>query len=432
MDNTVVKRLVMTSAFAGAFFAVPLVGEAALGDMTLKQGITHDDVKQLQTILKEKGYFKEQQTTTYFGPVTKKAVMDFQKANGLVVDGIVGKQTYKKLLEKSFQEVPAKKQTVQTVTPTSSKELKLHSTGQAVMKLQQDLKFLGFFTYYKTTDYYGTITMEAVRKFQISQKLKATGVADATTLNRITKAVAAKKNPVQPPAAQPKPAPAPAAPKPAKPPAPAKPAPHPPQNTVKELKFGVTGPEVKQLQTRLKNLGFFTYPMITDYFGTVTEESVEKFQKTYGLPVTGIVTKTVLDKMTEVEKQKGQTPKTSDQITINVIANAAELMGTPYVWAGTTPQGFDCSGFLQYIFAKEGVSLPRTVAQMWNATTTVSEPAVGDLVFFETYTTGPSHAGVYIGNNQFVHAGSSTGVTISNLNYAYWQDRYLGSKRVNY
>ncbi|MCM3733481.1 peptidoglycan-binding protein [Fictibacillus nanhaiensis] len=432
MDNTVVKRLVMTSAFAGAFFAVPLVGEAALGDLTLKQGINHNDVKQLQSLLKEKGFFKEQQTTTYFGPVTKKAVMDFQKASGLVVDGIVGKQTYKKLLEKSFQEVPSKKQPVQSVVPPSSKELKLHSTGQAVMKLQQDLKFLGFFTYYKTTDYYGTITTEAVRKFQISQKLKATGVADATTLDRITKAVAAKKNPVQPPAAQPKPAPAPAAPKPATPPAPAKPAPHPPQNTVKELKFGVTGPEVKQLQTRLKNLGFFTYPMITDYFGVVTEESVEKFQKTYGLPVTGIVTKTVLDKMTEVEKQKGQTPKTSDQITINVIANAAELMGTPYVWAGTTPQGFDCSGFLQYIFTKEGVSLPRTVAQMWNATTTVTEPAVGDLVFFETYTTGPSHAGVYIGNNQFVHAGSSTGVTISNLNYAYWQDRYLGSKRVNY
>ncbi|ANX13824.1 hypothetical protein ABE41_017575 [Fictibacillus arsenicus] len=428
MDNTVVKRLVMTSAFAGAFFAVPLVGEAALGDVTLKQGINHNDVKQLQSLLKEKGFFKEQQTTTYFGPVTKKAVMDFQKANGLVVDGIVGKQTYKKLLENSFQEGPPKKQPVQTVVPPSSKELKLHSTGQAVMKLQQDLKFLGFFTYYKTTDYYGTITTEAVRKFQNSQKLKATGVADATTLDRISKAVAAKKNPVQQPAAQPKPA----APKPATPPAPTKPAPHPPQNKVKELKFGMTAPEVKQLQTRLKNLGFFTYPMITDYFGAVTEESVEKFQKAYGLPVTGIVTKTVLDKMTEVEKQKGETPKTSDQITINIIANAAELMGTPYVWAGTTPQGFDCSGFLQYIFGKEGVSLPRTVAQMWNATTSVKEPAVGDLVFFETYTTGPSHAGVYIGNNQFVHAGSSTGVTISNLNYAYWQDRYLGSKRVNY
>ncbi|RZT21499.1 peptidoglycan-binding protein [Fictibacillus sp. BK138] len=427
MDNTVVKRLVMTSAFAGAFFAVPLVGEAALGDLTLKQGINHNDVKHLQSLLKEKGYFKEQQTTTYFGPVTKKAVMDFQKANSLVVDGIVGKQTYKKLLEKSFQEAPPKKQPAQTVAPSSSsKDLKLHSTGRAVMKLQQDLKFLGFFTYYKTTDYYGTITTEAVRKFQISQKLKATGVADATTLDRIMKAVAVKKNPVQAPAK-----PKPAAPKLATPSAP-KPAPVPQQNTVKELKFGVTGPEVKQLQTRLKNLGFFTYPMITDYFGAVTEESVEKFQKTYGLPVTGIVTKAVLDKMTEVEKQKSETPKTSDQITINVIANAAELMGTPYVWAGTTPQGFDCSGFLQYVYAKEGVKLPRTVAQMWDATSSVSEPAVGDLLFFETYTTGPSHAGIYLGNNQFVHAGTSTGVTISNLNYAYWQDRYLGSKRINY
>ncbi|MCM3718552.1 peptidoglycan-binding protein [Fictibacillus phosphorivorans] len=436
MDNTVVKRLVMTSAFTGAFFAVPLVGEAALGDMTLKQGITHTDVKQLQSLLKQKGYFKEQQTTTYFGPITKKAVMDFQKANGLVVDGIVGKRTYSKLLEKSFQETPPKKQPAQIVAP-ASKDLKLHSTGQAVMKLQQDLKYLGFFTYYKTTDYYGTITTEAVRKFQLSQKLKATGVADVTTLDRVAKAVAAKKNPVQPPA-QTKPA-APAAPKPATPskptppPAPPKPAPapQPPQSTVKELKFGSTGPEVKQLQTRLKNLGFFTYPMITDYFGMVTEESVEKFQKAYGLPVTGIVTKAVLDKMSAVEKQKTEKPQTHDQITINVIANAAELMGTPYVWGGATTKGFDCSGFIQYIYSKAGVSLPRTVAQMWNATNMVSKPSVGDLVFFETYTTGPSHAGIYIGNNQFVHAGSSTGVTISNLNTAYWQNIYLGAKRIN-
>lgn len=434
MENTVVKRLVMTSAFAGAFFAVPLVGEAALGDNTLKQGTTHADVQQLQSILKQKGYFKDSQTTTYFGPVTKKAVMDFQKANGLVVDGIVGKNTYSKLLEKSFQETapkpapkPIKAKPVSSkptasnpAAKTSFKELKLYSTGQAVMKLQQDLKFLGFFTYYKTTDYYGTITTEAVRKFQINQKLKATGVADAKTQELIAKAVAAKK---APPAPKPTPAPS----KPA-----TSPAPKLQPITVKELKFGTTGPEVKQLQTRLKNLGFFKYPMITDYFGTVTEDSVEAFQKAHGLPVTGIVTKTVLDKMTEVENKKPDPVKTPNEITINVIANAAELMGTPYVWAGTTPSGFDCSGFIQYVFAKEDVALPRTVAQMWNATTTVSKPAVGDLVFFETYATGPSHLGIYLGNDQFVHSGSSTGVTISNLTYKYWQDRYLGSKRINY
>ncbi|MQR94754.1 peptidoglycan-binding protein [Fictibacillus phosphorivorans] len=439
MENTVVKRLVMTSAFAGAFFAVPLVGEAALGDNTLKPGTTHADVQQLQYILKQKGYFKDSQTTTYFGPVTKKAVMDFQKANGLVVDGIVGKNTYSKLLQKSFQETAPKPAPVKPITAkpvpskpavstpaanTSSKEMKLYSTGQAVMKLQQDLKFLGFFTYYKTTDYYGTITTEAVRKFQINQKLKATGVADAKTQEMIAKAVAAKKAPVAPPAPKPTPAPS----KPATPPATSKPQP----STSKDLKFGTTGPEVKQLQTRLKNLGFFKYPMITDYFGTVTEDSVEAFQKAHGLPVTGIVTKTVLDKVTEVENKKPDPVKTPNEITINVIANAAELMGTPYVWAGTTPSGFDCSGFIQYVFAKENVSLPRTVAQMWNATTAVSKPAVGDLVFFETYASGPSHLGIYLGNDQFVHSGSSTGVTISNLTYKYWQDRYLGAKRINY
>ncbi|MFG6495364.1 peptidoglycan-binding protein [Fictibacillus sp. UD] len=423
MENKqLVKHLVMTSTFAGAFLAAPLIGEAALGDQTLKQGITHQDVKELQNLLKNKGYFKDQETTTYFGPVTQKAVMDFQKANGLIVDGIVGKQTYSKLLQKSLQdEKPAASEGAKKpAAPTAV--LKLNSTGKEVQKLQEDLKFLGFFTFYKTTDFYGTITAEAVRKFQISQKLKATGVADATTIDRIQKQVAAKRNP-----STPSPSPAPSQPKP-------NPStPSPPQTDAVQLKFGSKGPEVIQLQTRLKNLGYFTYPMITDYFGTVTEESVEKFQKANGLPVTGIVTTSVLNKMSEVEKNQVQKPvKSRDQITISVIANASELMGVPYQWGGTTTNGFDCSGFIQYIYAKEGVQLPRTTAQMWNSTTAVKEPAVGDLVFFETYTTGPSHLGIYIGNNQFVHSGSSTGVTVSNLSLPYWQNIYLGSKRVNY
>ncbi|MBY6037117.1 peptidoglycan-binding protein [Fictibacillus nanhaiensis] len=417
------RRFIMTSTFAGAFLAAPVIGEAALGDRTLKLGTTHEDVKELQSILKNKGYFNHHETTTYFGSITKKAVMDFQRVNGLVVDGIVGKNTYSKLLEKSYQEEkpealkPIAPASISASSTSSEKVLKLNTTGKEVRKLQEDLKLLGFFTFYKTTEFYGTITTEAVRKFQLSQKLKATGVADAATLDRVQKQVAAKKKAAALTPTPPKNTPSPSVP--------------PSQETV-QLKFGSRGAEVVQLQTRLKNLGYFTYPMITDYFGSVTEESVEKFQKENGLPVTGVVTNTVTNKITEVEKTKGQTPKTSDQITINVIANAAELMGVPYQWGGTTTKGFDCSGFIQYIFAKEGVQLPRTTAQMWNETTPVSEPVVGDLVFFETYTAGPSHLGIYIGNNQFVHSGSSTGVTISNLDYKYWQDRYLGTKRVNY
>lgn len=432
----------MTSTFAGAFLAAPVIGEAALGDQTLKLGNTNSDVKELQSILKSKGYFHYQETTTYFGPITKQAVMDFQKANGLVVDGIVGKQTYGKLLQKSHQEEkPAaqkptvqkptvQKPTVSTTKPAATQQvqkagkvLKLNSTGPEVKKLQTDLKSLGFFTFYKTTDFYGTITTEAVRKFQINQNLKATGVADRITLDRVQKQVAAKKAPTT------------TKPTPSKP-ATAKPNVSTPAQPTKEtvlLKFGSKGTQVKQLQTRLKNLGYFTYPMITDYYGTVTEDSVEKFQKVNGLPVTGEVTNSVLTKLSQAEKNQTQKPsKTRDQITINVIANASELMGVPYVWGGTTTNGFDCSGFIQYVYAKEGVQLPRTVAQMWNATKSVSNPAVGDLVYFETYTAGPSHLGIYIGSGQFVHAGSSTGVTVSDMNLSYWKNRYLGSKRVNY
>lgn len=424
MENKkLVKRFVMTSTFAGAFLAAPVIGEAALGDQTLKQGITHQDVQELQSLLKNKGFFNYHETTTYFGPVTRKAVMDFQRENGLVVDGIVGKNTYSKLLEKSYQELPSPtkpsvSESKQPVSTQPEKVLKLNSTGKEVKLLQEDLKLLGFFTFYKTTEFYGTITTEAVRKFQISQKLKVTGVADATTIDRIKKQTEIKKNPTTP--APPQTTPSPSAPVPS------------PTDTI-QLKFGSKGPEVIQLQTRLKNLGYFKYSMITDYFGTITEESVEKFQRANGLAVTGVVTTTMLNKMTEVEKKQGQQPvSTRNQITISVIANASELMGIPYQWGGTTTKGFDCSGFIQYVFTKEGISLPRTTAQMWNSTTPVSQPEVGDLVFFETYTKGPSHLGIYIGNNQFVHSGSSTGVTVSNLNLAYWQNIYLGAKRVNY
>jgi peptidoglycan DL-endopeptidase LytE len=110
----------------------------------------------------------------------------------------------------------------------------------------------------------------------------------------------------------------------------------------------------------------------------------------------------------------------------SLVAESKKYIGSPYVWGGTSPSGFDCSGFLNFLFAKAGVSLPRTVATIWRETTTVANPNVGDIVFFETYTSGPSHAGIYLGNNKFIHAGSSTGVTISDLNSSYWKKRYIG------
>lgn len=112
----------------------------------------------------------------------------------------------------------------------------------------------------------------------------------------------------------------------------------------------------------------------------------------------------------------------------SLVAEAKKYIGVPYVWAGSTPSGFDCSGYLNYVYNRAGISIPRTVASIWDATKSVSSPRVGDLVFFETYKAGPSHAGIYLGNGQFIHAGSSRGVEISDMNNSYWKPRYLGAK----
>lgn len=125
--------------------------------------------------------------------------------------------------------------------------------------------------------------------------------------------------------------------------------------------------------------------------------------------------------------------ETTSQITTNLadtlIKEGKKYLGVPYVWSGTTPKGFDCSGFLTYVFAKVDIALPRTVDSIWNTGKSVTALQKGELVFFETYQSGPSHAGIYLGNRQFLHAGSSTGVTISSLDNSYWSQRYLGAKR---
>lgn len=115
-----------------------------------------------------------------------------------------------------------------------------------------------------------------------------------------------------------------------------------------------------------------------------------------------------------------------------IIATAKKYIGVPYVWGGSTPGGFDCSGFVQYVFNAHGISLPRVSKQQYGVGTWVSKSNLkaGDLVFFDTEGNGVSHLGIYIGNNQFIHASTSKGVIITSLSNTYWAPRYYGAKRI--
>lgn len=113
----------------------------------------------------------------------------------------------------------------------------------------------------------------------------------------------------------------------------------------------------------------------------------------------------------------------------------AKYLGTPYRYGGSSPSGFDCSGFVGYVFKQYGYSLPRTAASIYGEGVAVDKSNLreGDLVFFK----GPgasciNHVGIFAGNNQFIHSssGKSWGVTYSSLDASYYFQYYAGAKRI--
>ncbi|HLR22280.1 MAG TPA: NlpC/P60 family protein [Pseudogracilibacillus sp.] len=174
--------------------------------------------------------------------------------------------------------------------------------------------------------------------------------------------------------------------------------------------------------------------------GPQTESTLRDFQSNQGIAVDGIVGPDTINAINGNSTNNGSSGETSGsdngaEATTNdsdVISTAQSLVGSPYVMGGTTPSGFDSSGFVNYVFQQHGVDLNRTHADMWaNNGTHVDNPQPGDVVFFEgTYKDGVSHSGIYLGNGQMIHAGTeATGVEQTSTEIDYWSDRYIGAKR---
>jgi cell wall-associated NlpC family hydrolase len=193
------------------------------------------------------------------------------------------------------------------------------------------------------------------------------------------------------------------------------------------LKEGASGNEVYILQSKLKEYGYYQGPLDSS-FGAGTRTAVVGFQLECGLDADGVVGPSTLQALRDY-KASGVSRSLNRYRGQQIASLAQQFSGTPYVWAGRSPGGFDCSGFTSYVYSSMGIYIPRMADEQFYAGRQVSDLLPGDLVFFATYEPGPSHVGIYIGNNQFIHASSRLGVTVTSLSEEYYSNRYLGARR---
>jgi cell wall-associated NlpC family hydrolase len=129
----------------------------------------------------------------------------------------------------------------------------------------------------------------------------------------------------------------------------------------------------------------------------------------------------------------GGGPTTTSDVGQQIAATAESLLGAPYRYGGSGPDAFDCSGLVNYVHARFGVSTPRTAAQQFALARPVtrSDLQAGDLVFFRLSGSAVSHVGIYLGNGEFVHAPQTGArVRVATLDDDFFRPRFAGGGRL--
>ncbi len=196
-----------------------------------------------------------------------------------------------------------------------------------------------------------------------------------------------------------------------------------------DFAVGDRGEEVVEIQKQLAVLQY-NVGSIDGVFGPATEQAVKNFQAAKGLNADGIVNDGTYRSL--MNKEMPQDRYGNHAITRTILRAAYSMLGVPYVFGGMSPGGFDCSGFVCYVFGKAGISLPRMADLQYDAVTRIntSNLRTGDLVFFQTYAPGASHVGIYVGDGKFIHASCSKGISVAEVFTGYWGARYIGAGRV--
>lgn len=266
----------LPSKAVGTFTAAERKASAANSDTTyIRENSSGAAVSKVQTELKALGYYYGQ-ITGNAGPKTVAAIKSFQGKNGLTADGIAGPQTIAKI-DAAYEA----KGGSSSGSGSSASGLKLNSKGTDVRNLQQDLTTLGYY-WAEITGNFGAKTETAVKRFQEENGLTADGVAGTKTLNAIAAAVARKGG-----------------------------TPASGGSAGTTLKLNSQGTKVSQLQTDLKQLGYY-YAEITGNFGAKTEAAVKAFQKAKGLTADGVAgTKTLNAIAAAVDKAGGSSSGSS-------------------------------------------------------------------------------------------------------------------------